>query len=1091
MELDSELRLTGVSASSFGTSQVSAFKSSLSSTIHDVTIDSITNVVVTDVTSRRRRLLFRGSVDVGYSIGVTVESSSASSASSLFSTITSELTTAVTSGTLATVIANASGFNNVSLDNSTYVEPSNYTVTVVYSPTPQPTPQPTPLPTPVPTNTARPTHPPTPPPSPVPTALPTTPVPSYPPTPAPTAVPTTPLPSPVPSFEPTWQTPPRKLSNFRGNFPYALASDDWFGRSLASLGDLDGDGVVDLVAGASGDDDGGVNAGAVYIILLSDDRVVKSAQKISNVYGAFPYILARGDNFGSSSSSHGDLDGDGVADLVIGAPGDDDKDPDAGAVYILFLTTAGLVKSAQKITGHESMVAMSCSSPEATLAPTALVVALVASWAFGTSPFLYPVLAMSSGAHGADIFTNQPLAAGRRSMATFALINDAFGTSSASLGDLDGDGVADIIVGADGVDDGGGETGAVYVLFLTSDGLVKSGEQISNSYGGLSWYYTLDTSDGFGSSLASMGDLDGDGSADVAVGARGDDDGGTDTGAVFMLFLTSDGLVKSAQKISNSFGSFPGTLNLNDQFGFSCASADLNLDGTRDLVVGATKDDGDAGSAHSMIMDTDGLVLNTEKTRDSYARFWTTLKSTDLFGSSLTSLGDLDGDGVPEVAVGAPGDDDGEAGAGAVYIFSGHPISSPSQLPTTSLPSPPPTSEIPSPLPSSRPTVLLTESPTNIPTMLPTVHPTALPTAMPTPFPTALPTAFSSPVPTLTLQPSTSPPTAIASCSVGQYVAGPGACVACEPGRYAPITALALFDECIVCPEAYFQPRSGQTSCLKCSVEIGPGLTSIPEASNCTLCVEDHAMDDGKCYQCPTGTDCSKKGSRIESLHILPGWWRTSLSWELLECPSQELGCVGGNDTEALCAAGYESYLCAVCSDDFYRYDESCLHCSRDAVGALTWLLTVVLTLGAAGLAWCRRKHVRNGNKVSPYLLFYVFADIDTLAGSLSVQFKILVAFAQMVMALRDVFDLTFPEEFAIVVKHVISWLALGILGDFIGLECFFQATFYDKLVVKTLGPLIFILTLVVVMRRPIREVAITCLDPDLRSSSLLTITLH
>merc|ERR1712185_73848 len=106
------------------------------------------------------------------------------------------------------------------------------------------------------------------------------------------------------------------------------------------MGDLDGDGVSDIAVGALYDDDGGTDCGAVYILFMATDGNVKSAQKISNWgsshFNQF-YSLGASDYFGTSVASMGDLDGDGVIDLVVGAAYDDDVSSDSGAVYILYL----------------------------------------------------------------------------------------------------------------------------------------------------------------------------------------------------------------------------------------------------------------------------------------------------------------------------------------------------------------------------------------------------------------------------------------------------------------------------------------------------------------------------------------------------------------------------------------------------------------------------------------------------------------------------------------------------------------------------------------------------------------------------------
>ena len=153
---------------------------------------------------------------------------------------------------------------------------------------------------------------------------------------------------------------------------------------------------------------------------------------------------------------------------------------------------------------------------------------------------------------------------------------DRFGSSVASLGDLDGDRVGDLAVGVPLDDDGGNGRGAVWVLFLNTDGTVKRHQKISDTEGGFTGI--LDDANLFGTSAASLGDLDGDGVGDLAVGAAGDDDGGDARGAVWVLFLNRDGPVQSHQKISDTQGGFTGILDDNDGFGRSVASL-RDLDG--------------------------------------------------------------------------------------------------------------------------------------------------------------------------------------------------------------------------------------------------------------------------------------------------------------------------------------------------------------------------------------------------------------------------------------------------------------------------------------------------------------------------------
>ena len=402
----------------------------------------------------------------------------------------------------------------------------------------------------------------------------------------------------------------QKISDTEGGFTGALDNNDRFGGSVASVGDLDGDGVADLAVGASSDDDGGSARGAVWVLFLNADGTVRAHQKISSTEGGFTGALDDFDQFGQSVASMGDLDGDGVADLAVGVNRDDDGGVERGAVWVLFLDADGTVRAHQKISSTEG----------------------------GFTGTL-------------DDY-------------------DRFGRSIASVGDLDGDGVADLAVGATGDDgDGGYDRGAVWVLFLNADGTVKAHQKISSTEGGFTG--ALDPNDYFGTSVASTGD--GDGVRDLAVGATGDDDGGSSRGAVWVLFLDADGTVRAHQKISSTEGGFTGALDDTDFFGVSAASVgDLDGDGVGDLAVGATLDDDgrlDRGAVWVLFLNADGTVKAYQKISDTEGGFTGALDARDYFGGSVASVGDLDGDGVADLAVGAPGDDDGGEYRGAVWVL--------------------------------------------------------------------------------------------------------------------------------------------------------------------------------------------------------------------------------------------------------------------------------------------------------------------------------------------------------------------------------------------------------------------------------------
>ena len=115
----------------------------------------------------------------------------------------------------------------------------------------------------------------------------------------------------------------------------------------------------------------------------------------------------------------------------------------------------------------------------------------------------------------------------------------------------------------------------------------------------------LGLQDKFGNDVANMGDLNGDGIVDIAVGTPLDDDGDGGQGAVYILFMNAANTVDSFQKISETAGNFSGDLFKQDQFGYTVAADDINGDGRKELFVGARlDDDGGTGNTESCLLYT-------------------------------------------------------------------------------------------------------------------------------------------------------------------------------------------------------------------------------------------------------------------------------------------------------------------------------------------------------------------------------------------------------------------------------------------------------------------------------------------------------
>jgi len=451
------------------------------------------------------------------------------------------------------------------------------------------------------------------------------------------------------------------------------------GASLAAVGDLNGDSVVDLAAGNPADNDGGTSQGAVWTLFLNSAGSVIGTQKVSALVGGFSGNLDPADGLGSSLAALGDLNGDGFGDLVAGAPGDDDNQDDTGALWILNMIQDGFVLGDPKISDRPGSLESTTDLGDEVGRSAAVVGDLdhdgIPELAIGASHD------DDGGLDRGAVWILFPDEDGRTRRAQKIshtrgglgnVLGDGFlfGEAVAGLGDLDGDGVPDLAVGAAG--DG---RGVVWILFLQADGSVRAKQKFGFNAGGLVGGPTPGAT--FGSALVCLGDLDGDGTRELVVGAPRNDRAANNDGALWVVSLDSAGLVQRQVEIRTGVGGFledPGSLRL----GTSLASlGDLDGDGVADLAVGGVREDESglgslysSGSVWILLLLADGSVKTHVKIDEGEGGFTGDLVARDVFGRSVAALGDLDGDGVTELAVGAPRDSVGVSTVtGAVWIL--------------------------------------------------------------------------------------------------------------------------------------------------------------------------------------------------------------------------------------------------------------------------------------------------------------------------------------------------------------------------------------------------------------------------------------
>jgi len=415
-----------------------------------------------------------------------------------------------------------------------------------------------------------------------------------------------------------------------------------FGSTVGTAGDVNGDGYSDVIVGAPLYDNDQTDEGRAYVFL-------GSASGLSTI----PSWTMEGDQdsaeFGFAVGTAGDVNGDGYSDVIVGAPNYTNDQSYEGRAYVYLGSASELsVTAAWTVEGDQDAAFFGRSVATAGDID-----------GDGYSDVIVGAPYYDNGQYDEGrVYVYLGLASGLSTTASWTVESDQdaanFGFAVGTAGDVNGDGYSDVIVGAPYYDNGQGNEGQAFIFLGSASGLsttaawTAEGNQV-NAY--------------FGQSVATAGDVNGDGYSDVTVGAPLYDNGQNNEGRAFVYLGSASGLsatavwIEEVDQVSAFFGIFVGT------------AGDVNGDGYSDIIVGASGYDNgqtDEGRAYVYMGSASGLAAATSWTGESNAE-------GARYGEAVRTAGDVNGDGFDDVLIGAPFYSGAFTEEGAVFLYLGGP----------------------------------------------------------------------------------------------------------------------------------------------------------------------------------------------------------------------------------------------------------------------------------------------------------------------------------------------------------------------------------------------------------------------------------
>ncbi|MGQ0721979.1 MAG: FG-GAP-like repeat-containing protein [Candidatus Eiseniibacteriota bacterium] len=415
-----------------------------------------------------------------------------------------------------------------------------------------------------------------------------------------------------------------------------------FAASVATAGDVNGDGYADVLVGAYNYYDSSlITRGRAYLYHGSAAGLVPSP--VWFVDGAQDYA-----EFGHCVAPAGDVNGDGFSDVLVGSPRLDDAQPDEGRTFLYLGTPSGPTAAA--------VWAVESDEPASQLGRSAASAGDVNGDGFAdviVGAFQYDNGQSLEG----RAFIYHGSATGLSTTPAWSAEGDQagarFGSSVAGAGDVNGDGFADVIVGAYLYDNGQTDEGRAFLYLGSAGGLSTTP----------AWTAESDQAAAEFGVVAGAGDVNGDGFADVIVGSRLYDNGQTSEGRAWVYHGSAAGLSVAPAWTAESD-------QAGAEFGVCVATAgDVNRDGFSDVIVGSFLYDDDLADQGR------AFVYHGSPAGLSPVAAWTAdgVQIGDRLGLSVSTAGDVNGDGFSDVIAGAYLYDNGQGSEGAAFVYHGSP----------------------------------------------------------------------------------------------------------------------------------------------------------------------------------------------------------------------------------------------------------------------------------------------------------------------------------------------------------------------------------------------------------------------------------